>query len=456
MNARRGLAWAAPPVADLPTAFAGAMASLGPFEAHPRLAIATSGGADSTALALLARDWATGQGGGVQAFIVDHRLRPDSTAEADVTARRLASLSVPATILTLSGLQRGPALAERARIARYAALTAACRAGGFLHLLLGHHAADQAETLAMRVLRDSGNSGLAGMPAVAETRDIRLLRPLLLVPPGILRGFLEARGIAWVEDPSNRDPAALRVRLRDRLTRTDPMCLVAASVMAGCARSASEAAIAASLAAIATIRPEGVALLPRGPIRVETLAALVQTIGGAPYPPAGRTLVLLAAAPRPATLAGVRILESRGRLMLVREEAAMAPPVTARAGVRWDGRMRLLGSLPPGREGITIGALGNAASRFRRASLLPAAALRTLPALWLGQELLAVPHLRHAADVALKRVRFVFEPPRPAAGAAFRPISGWDSPAPAQSSPDRVFSGMSSPTGVQGSASHTM
>ncbi|MDE8349940.1 MAG: ATP-binding protein, partial [Acidocella sp.] len=54
------------------------MARLGPFGNAPRLAVAVSGGADSTALVLLAQSWAASQGGGLIAFIVDHGLRPES------------------------------------------------------------------------------------------------------------------------------------------------------------------------------------------------------------------------------------------------------------------------------------------------------------------------------------------------------------------------------------------
>ena len=85
--------------------------------------------------------------------------------------------------------------------------------------------------------------------------------------------------------------------------------------------------------------------------------------GNAPSRTAGRQ-----AAPRAATLAGVRILPA-GRLrpgawLLVREAAAMAPPVPARAGVRWDGRFRLAAAPPPP-EGAMLGALGDDAARLR-------------------------------------------------------------------------------------------
>ena len=122
------------------------------------------------ALAWLADRWARRQSGTVLALIVDHGLRAASAAEAALTAARLAEHGISARILTLTCLTPGPGLAARARNARYAILAACCRAEGILHLLLGHHAADQAETLAMRQLAGSREAGLAGMaPLVVST-----------------------------------------------------------------------------------------------------------------------------------------------------------------------------------------------------------------------------------------------------------------------------------------------
>ncbi len=105
-------------------------------------------------------------------------------------------------------------MAERARDARFQILAAACASEGILHLLLGHHAADQVETVLIRTLGGSGPTGMAGMAPLVETAGLRILRPLLGVPPVPLRAMLVSADVAWVEDPSNADPSALRPRLR--------------------------------------------------------------------------------------------------------------------------------------------------------------------------------------------------------------------------------------------------
>jgi tRNA(Ile)-lysidine synthase len=410
------------------------MAPLGPFEPAPHLAVAVSGGADSMALAILAAGWATPRGGRVTALVVDHRLRPESEAEAAVTAERLQQRGVPARLLTLRNLARGPGLAERSRAARYAALEEACASAGILHLLLGHHAADQAETVAIRMLDRSGPIGLAGMAALTETAAVRRLRALLPVPPARLRATARAAGVAWVEDPSNADPTVERVRIRKlRADETGEGMVTRAAIEAaawrGEQRQVAERAVAAELAAHASIHPEGFATLSAGPLSPPALAALLRMIAGTGYPPPPAQVERLAAAPGPATIAGVRIMPAPKRLtpdpwLLVREASAMAPPVPARPGAVWDGRFRLAAntSLP---QGATLGALGPDAAALRPLSTLPAAVLHTLPALRLDGNLFAVPHLRYCANGECPLPAVVNCAPVPAAGAPFMP-SGTD------------------------------
>jgi tRNA(Ile)-lysidine synthase len=396
------------------------LSPLGPFGAAPRLAAAVSGGADSTALTLLAADWAGARGGAVLALVVDHGLRPESGAEAVLTLRRLAVRGIAGRLLPLAGLRRGPGLAERARQARYAALEQACREAGIVHLLLGHHAADQAETIEMRRRSGSGRAGLAGMAAIVETDSARLLRPLLGIAPARLRATLRAAGMAWVEDPSNGDPATLRARLRAE-PRNGNHDVADATLRF--ARAETDRAVAAVLAERAAIHPEGFAVLSPGPLAATALAALLQAIAGSAYAPSPRQVAALAAEPRPATIGGVRLMPA-GRLgpglLLAREPAMLAPPLPAAPGARWDGRFRLdARATPP--QGAMLGALGAAAARLRDRSRLPAAVLCTLPALWLGERLFAVPHLAYPEPETCRDLPLTFCPRRPAAGAPWRP-----------------------------------
>jgi tRNA(Ile)-lysidine synthase len=406
--------------------FAGLMAGLGPFERAPRLAVAVSGGADSLALALLTSGWARARGGSVLGLVVDHDLRSASGREARLAVARLGARGIAARLLTLTDLHPGTALAERARAARYRALQAACAEAGILHLLVGHHRADQAETVLMRQQACSGPDGLAGMAALVDKPSFRLLRPLLDVPPVWLRDLLRSVGQEWTEDPSNADPAALRARLRAQQCDPDgtappTAALADAAAVHAADRAQREARIAEILAARVRLYPQGFAVLSPGPLPAAALAALLRMIGGASFSPSPASVRVLAAAPRPATLGGVRLLAA-GRLgpglLVVREAAAMAPAVAARADALWDGRFRLLAgaNLAPG---MTLGALGADAPAMRLHATWPAVVLATLPALRVADALVAVPHLCYASTFACKPPALVFAPAHAAAPAPF-------------------------------------
>ena len=162
------------------------------------MAVAVSGGADSLATALLMRNWVRDQGGDILALVVDHGLRAESRSEAEATIARLSAMGIAAVLLSLTDLAPGPGIAARARDARHAVLEAEAARRGIVHLVFGHHAADQAETVCMRLLAGSGEGGLSGMSPLVETALLRRLRPLLSIPPARLRATLRVAGVEWV------------------------------------------------------------------------------------------------------------------------------------------------------------------------------------------------------------------------------------------------------------------
>jgi tRNA(Ile)-lysidine synthase len=262
------------------------MAPFGPFETHPDLAVAVSGGRDSLSLAVLAHEWAVALGGRIIALIVDHGLRAEAADEARETASRLERLGIASIVLRWTGDKPKTGLQEAARDARYRLLREACREGGILHLLVAHHADDQEETIAMRAARASGPDGLAGMARLVEWGEVRLLRPLLTVPRARLTATLAVRGIAWIDDPSNTDPRFERARLRSvGLSETVERTSHAV-------RAARELAAAEAAVALLEARDDGgVALDPDGlaelstDLRQRLVSRLVQSIGGAGHPP---------------------------------------------------------------------------------------------------------------------------------------------------------------------------
>lgn len=409
--------------------FTALMAPLGPWPgigaANP-IAVAVSGGADSMSLALLAREWTAARGLRLLALVVDHGLRTSSGQEAAETIVRLRSRGIAARLLKVDSLRPGPSMAERARIARYEILTRACLDAGAIDLLLGHHAGDQAETVLMRTRSASGPDGLAGMAALVETRDLRLIRPLLSVAPDRLRAVVGTSGIGWVEDPSNHDPRALRTRLRNELGRSDAGLahgLLDSASARGVERMMRQRDDASALATSSSLRPEGFALLPPELPPASAMAALIRTIGGGAYRPQSRAIEALLRQPHAITLAGTRLMAA-GRLgpgwLLLREAASIGPDRGAAHGVVWDGRYRL----DAGRAATTrladvlVSALGMGHELSQARSGLPAAVLATLPVLRREGRLLAVPHLSWSAEPEWMGFRFRFQPPSPASEAA--------------------------------------
>ena len=197
-------------------------ASLPPLPANRKLAIAYSGGLDSSVLLLLAHAWAQKNNAILYAFHVHHGLSPNADAWEAHCARQCAALDVAfsARRITLQGVKQSGVEAA-ARKQRYAALGELCREHGVELLLTAHHLDDQAETVLLQLLRGSGTAGLSGMDgsnsAAGLLHNDRLLlaRPLLAVSRRQLEAFQQAHAVPHIEDESNADPRYARNALRN-------------------------------------------------------------------------------------------------------------------------------------------------------------------------------------------------------------------------------------------------
>ena len=161
---------------------------------------AVSGGADSTALAILA----VAAGFDATLIHVDHGLRARSSDEAEFVQALSAALDCRFRAERVS-VAVGPGLEARARRARYAVLPPG--------VLTGHTLDDQAETIVLNLLRGAGLNGLAGMDTTAEQPR----RPLLSLRRADTETVCVAAGVTWFTDPSNVDPAFRRNRVRHEL-----------------------------------------------------------------------------------------------------------------------------------------------------------------------------------------------------------------------------------------------
>ncbi|MGE0498215.1 MAG: tRNA lysidine(34) synthetase TilS [Ramlibacter sp.] len=189
--------------------------ALAAWPASLPMAVAFSGGADSTALLLAcAERWP----GHISAIHVHHGLQPAADLFASHCESVCAGLAVP---LELVHVDARPAPGESpesaARVARYEALAIAALRRNARCVLLAQHADDQVETVLLALSRGAGLPGLSAMPAAFERHGMCFGRPLLAVSGPDIRRWLARREAAWVEDPTNQDTALTRNRIRHGL-----------------------------------------------------------------------------------------------------------------------------------------------------------------------------------------------------------------------------------------------
>jgi len=184
------------------------------------VAVAVSGGRDSTALLHATAHAAVALGVEVHALHVHHGL----VADADDWLRRLraqcarwarAGLPLHFHAVRLPGRpERGDSVEAWARRERYRVLAEMARAAGCDLVLLAHHRRDQAETLLLQALRGGGPAGLAAMPHRAERDGIVWARPWLNRPRAAIEAYVGRHRLRFVDDASNEDPRFARNRLR--------------------------------------------------------------------------------------------------------------------------------------------------------------------------------------------------------------------------------------------------
>lgn len=413
------------------------------------VAVAVSGGADSTALMHLVAGWAKSGGSAaalpagiapVLVITVDHGLRAESAEEAAWVGREAQRLGLVHIVLRWTGPKPRTKIQETARSARYALV---CDYIGREPLpeprqvLLAHHLDDQAETVLMRLARGSGVDGLSGMremePRIwlrlahpVEERTIILQRPLLSVPKSRLEATLAAAGAEWLEDPSNTDVRFERIRVRTAVRERDALGLTAEKLALSARRLASargaleaaqhqlaRAAVDLHNGAWASIDAERLAEAPPELV-LRLLQSVIGAFGGQREPPGrsqlenlverlwshgaaaetmGGTVIVPARKPAksgPRRAPFVSIYREPGRRQLPQV------PLQPGQGLFWDRRF-YLSRASEHHDAIRVEPLGQAGfARLKRefpsiaAISLPSAAAASLPSFWAGDQLIAV------------------------------------------------------------------
>ena len=384
---------------------------------YERLAVAFSGGMDSSVLLHLAVQAAASPRAGsvadktpLQALHVNHGLHPDADLWQAHCAAVCERLGAP--FLGRRAQVAGGNLEAAARRARYRAFDELLGPGDLL--LLGHHQDDQAETVLMRLLQGRG--------ALPMPRSRRLpggavvLRPFLNTPRQEIRHVAEALGATWIEDPSNAsgnlDRSFLRLEVLPRLTRRWPNAK-AALVDAGRSKALQDALLSRLLDANSLAldelpeefhAPALRAWLPRfGETGASdrALAEFAAQFNGRPDAQPELRLAqgslrrwrgLAYYAPPPPVLESCYALQPPGVLSLPHGELSVKP--TQGGGFQAEGAVQV--RFRQGGERLRLGGRSQSLKALLQAAAVPPWERGVHPLIFQGDELLAVPGVASA------------------------------------------------------------
>ena len=181
---------------------------------NENFAVAVSGGADSLALAFLAKIYSLKKKLNSRFFIIDHKLRPESTKEAKLVKNVLKNFLIDLEILTWKGKKPKKNIQSIARNKRYQLLFTQCNKLRINNILLGHHRGDLFENFFIRMLRGSGLKGLVSFDRISKTNNKNLLRPLIDHEKEDLIFLSKKVFKFYVKDPTNEDQKYQRIKIR--------------------------------------------------------------------------------------------------------------------------------------------------------------------------------------------------------------------------------------------------
>ena len=183
------------------------------------LAVAVSGGPDSLALAYLAKCYSLRNKIKIKYYIVNHKLRKESSLEAEMVKKILRKIDIQCTILNWNGKKPSKNIQAKARDKRYSLLAGECKKHNIKYLLLGHHLNDLFENFLIRIVRGSGLNGLISFSQNTKYRgqNLNIMRPLLNLDKKDLLYISNEVFSFFVKDPSNINEDYKRTRIRNLL-----------------------------------------------------------------------------------------------------------------------------------------------------------------------------------------------------------------------------------------------
>ena len=393
-----------------------------------KLAVAASGGADSTALILLAAQDRAPED--VTILTVDHHSRSAATKERAYVAALAARFGFSVVELSAYASTKNQGAWRKARMA---ALLNHCRAYEIPCLWLGHHRDDSIETAAMRLLAGGNLSACAGMSAARKACGICIERPLLHLSARALRRRLMAEGLGWFEDPSNRNTWYRRVAVRRLLAAAPFMEQEKLVLSTGRFRQRMELLVNAIWRLVAKFNDDAAVRLDSATLRRLPMELTAILLHRAAVAVAGREqrvrqvdfLGIVESSVSQDTdyershwqLGGVQAWLSQTEWLVARDFRHIQHVTSLTVGqtIEWDARYRLVATapLPPGRWRVSR--VGNREARRLRSDK-KAECLAASLGIWCGPEFMAVPDLgvwRGEAGAALRETLSWYRLPPP-------------------------------------------
>ena len=184
------------------------------LDVNTNFAVAVSGGPDSLALAFLSKIYSIKKNLKSKFFIVDHKLRAESTEEARTVKRLLKKSFISSKILTWKGKKPSKNIQSLARLNRYELLFKESDKSKIRDILLGHHQDDLIENFFIRMFRGSGLKGLVSLDKKVKVGNKYLHRPLIDHNKKDLVFLSKNVFNFYFQDPSNEDLKFQRIKIR--------------------------------------------------------------------------------------------------------------------------------------------------------------------------------------------------------------------------------------------------
>ena len=189
------------------------------FKSNQNFIVAVSGGPDSLALTYLTKIYSIKKSLKVKYFIIDHKLRKNSSSEAQSVKNLLEAKSIPVNIIKWNGIKPNSNVQSLARENRYNLLVNQAKKLNIRNILTGHHWEDLYENFFIRISRGSGLNGLVSFGEITDNQKIKIIRPLLNFEKKDLIYLTNNVFKQYIDDPSNKDDQFKRVRIR-KLTKS--------------------------------------------------------------------------------------------------------------------------------------------------------------------------------------------------------------------------------------------